>query len=514
LVPLRRAVIPIMAVVAVLIGLGLTVQDTVSAASADRGVVRVELKANQQPGASVAGAVELYGASHALVIGIDAYRAGWPRLSNAVRDAELVAQALEGQGFSVTLERNLNSTALKETFERFFTFKGQDPQARLFVWFAGHGHTLDGEGYLVPADAPSPNDSPDSATQFRYDALSLRRFGVFVRKAKAKHALGIFDACFAGTVFTTQRNLPPAAITRHTTLPVRQFVSSGDAKQEVSDDGRFRKLFIRALNGEAPRADANGDGYLTGSELGMFLSDRVTNLTNARQTPRYGKLRDEDWDRGDFVFVMEHAPVPVAPVGWAKSRSDVPISASSDVPIMGTKESGTVPTSPARKEMGTAPGGAFAHPTRPPMKLPLPTTAQLTVRSNVSGDTVTIDGNPVGPTGPTAHQLAPGEHTIRVEKAGFEPFETTIRLAAGEQETVRARLKKLAPVSIPIPAPDYANWRVLRKIKAHSGDRGGAICRPNCTVFAPDGRTLLTVRIPTHRDRSFQSIVTGDYDAS
>nr|VFJ68053.1 MAG: Caspase domain-containing protein [Candidatus Kentron sp. FW] len=297
-VRLRRVTIPVMAIIAVLMGFGLVVQD---AASASRGVVRVELKANEQPDAPGVGEVELYGSSHALVIGIDAYNAGWPRLSNAIKDAKLVAEALEGQGFSVTLKRNLDSRALKEAFERFFTFKGQDPQARLFVWFAGHGHTLDGEGFLVPADAPRP----DSVAQFKYKALSLRRFGEFVRLARAKHALGVFDACFAGTVFTTQRSLPPPTITRHTALPVRQYVSSGDENQEVSDDGRFRKLFIRALEGEAPKADANGDGYLTGSELGMFLSDRVTNLTHARQTPRYGKLRDEDWDRGDFVFVTK-----------------------------------------------------------------------------------------------------------------------------------------------------------------------------------------------------------------
>ncbi|MDE0759935.1 MAG: hypothetical protein OSB45_17425, partial [Pseudomonadales bacterium] len=56
------------------------------------------------------------------------------------------------------------------------------------------------------------------------------------------------------------------------------------------------------------RSDANGDGYLTASELGMYLGDRVTNLTESAQTPRYGKLRDRDFDRGDFVFALPTAP--------------------------------------------------------------------------------------------------------------------------------------------------------------------------------------------------------------
>ena len=93
--------------------------------------------------------------------------------------------------------------------------------------------------------------------------------------------------------------MPPAAITRATTLPVRQFLTSGDADQTVSDDGQFRELFVRAILGEEP-ADANSDGYLTASEIGMYLGDRVTNLTESAQTPRYGKLRDKDYDRGDF----------------------------------------------------------------------------------------------------------------------------------------------------------------------------------------------------------------------
>jgi len=84
---------------------------------------------------------------------------------------------------------------------------------------------------------------------------------------------------------------------------VRQFLSSGDDDQTVSDDGAFRELFIRAVLGE-DGADANDDGYVTGSELGAFLADRITNLTHGAQTPRYGKLLDVNFDRGDFVFVV------------------------------------------------------------------------------------------------------------------------------------------------------------------------------------------------------------------
>ncbi len=275
----------------------------ISPAVADSRGFALPLRAADAPNAPIVEHVELYGASHALVIGIDDYRAGWPRLSNAVKDAKLVAAALKERGFEVTLKTDLSAAEMETAFKEFFVLKGQDPNARLFVWYAGHGHTENGEGYLVPSDAPRP----DGATApFRLKAMSLRRFGDFARLAESKHAFAVFDSCFAGTVFDSARALPPSAVTRATTLPVRQFLTSGDAGQTVSDDGMFRELFLRDLAGQE-RADANEDGFVTATEIGLYMSTRITNLTRSRQTPRYGKLRDKDWDRGDFVFRMAGA---------------------------------------------------------------------------------------------------------------------------------------------------------------------------------------------------------------
>ena len=261
--------------------------------------------------------------------------------------------------------------------------KGDDPDNRLFVWFAGHGHTINGEGFLIPADAPRP----EAGALFRLKALSMRRFGEYVRLARSKHAMAVFDACFSGTIFDTQRSAPPPAITRSTTLPVRQFLASGDADQTVSDDGRFRKLFVRAITGEE-RADANSDGYVTGSELGMFLTDRMTNLTRNRQTPRYGKLRDMNWDRGDFVFVV----------------------ASSGAVVEDASKS-------VRK-----------------------TTLSLDV--NVAGAKVMMDGKSIGTTDIRNMDISPGTHRIRVEKPGYEPYERTIDVAQGRAVSLYVDLSR------------------------------------------------------------------------
>ncbi len=266
----------------------------------------VELRASEAADAAVSGKVKLYAASHALVIGNDLYTGAWPRLSNAVKDARLVAKALEAKGFKVTLKTNLKSKELTDALETFFYETGQDPEARLLLWYAGHGYSERGEGYLVPIDAPDVNETG----LFLRKALSLRRMGEYVRGASALHILSVFDSCFAGTVFNVGRAKPPAGITRATTRPVRQFLTSGDAGQEVSDDGTFRKLFIRALNGEV-RADANQDGYLAASELGLFMTSEITNYSDGGQTPRNGKLNDPDLNQGDFIFRIAARPSPL-----------------------------------------------------------------------------------------------------------------------------------------------------------------------------------------------------------
>ena len=272
---------------------------SVSAWAEARGKLTVPIRAGTEDDSPVVAHQVLYGSSHALVIGIDDYVNGWQSLRYAVRDAEEVARALTARGFQVTLKKNLDADELRGTIRTFFIRHGAIKDARLFLWYAGHGHTVDGEGFLVPADAPPPSAGPD----FQIKALHMRDFSGLVRLAKSKHVLSVFDSCFAGTIFESRSSGAPPAITRATARPVRQFITSGDGDQEVSDDGTFRTLFLRAITGEE-NADANGDGYLTGGELGLFLNNRVTNLTEAAQTPRFGKLRDRDFDQGDFVFAI------------------------------------------------------------------------------------------------------------------------------------------------------------------------------------------------------------------
>ncbi|MEL0161196.1 MAG: caspase family protein, partial [Deltaproteobacteria bacterium] len=170
---------------------------------------------------------------------------------------------------------------------------------RVLIYYAGHGHTVEltGErqmGYLVPADAPDPSRD---RLAFRRQALSMQEIEVFAKEIIAKHALFMFDACFAGSVFEAVR-AAPKHIQRRTREPVRYFITSGSANQEVPDNSIFRQAFLEALRGDV---DSDRDGYFTGSELGDYIYRRtVESIPNL--DPQYGKLQDRNLNRGDFVF--------------------------------------------------------------------------------------------------------------------------------------------------------------------------------------------------------------------
>ncbi len=65
---------------------------------------------------------------------------------------------------------------------------------------------------------------------------------------------------------------------------------------------------------------------------------------------------------------------------------------------------------------------------------------QLRVDSNVEKDRLLIDGFDVGSPGAKTHTLSVGDHWIRVEKAGYLPFESRIRIKPDSDLQLRAEL--------------------------------------------------------------------------
>ena len=245
---------------------------------------------------------ELYKQSHALVIGVSDYTNGWSKLPGVANDVEDVKQALESNGFNVVVIENLTSSKLKKRIDNFISKYGHEENNRLLFYFSGHGFTntmsWGGEmGYFVPVDAPNPSVNK---SDFLDKALNMEMIEVYAKRIDSKHALFLFDCCFSGSIFALSKSTPPV-ISYKTKKPVRQFITAGSADEEVPDESIFCKQFIEALKGDG---DGNKDGYLTGSELGEYLQTTVINYSYENQHPQYGKIRNANLDKGDFVFFL------------------------------------------------------------------------------------------------------------------------------------------------------------------------------------------------------------------
>ena len=256
-----------------------------------RGLVkRKALRAQTSEGKSI----ELYAGSHALLIGASRYSV-WSELPSIGSELDEVARALEETGFEVHRLEDPDASSLKRGIEDFINSYGYDPENRLLFYFSGHGFTVGDKGFLLPVDIPLPDDRQD----FRRKALPMTQVLAWAKDMEAKHVLFVFDSCFSGSVFKS-KNMPSAEeryIRDATARPVRQFITAGSANEEVPATSTFTPAFVSAIRGEG---DLNKDGYITGSELGVHLAQLVPRFVD--QTPQYGKIREYDLSRGDFVF--------------------------------------------------------------------------------------------------------------------------------------------------------------------------------------------------------------------
>jgi hypothetical protein len=254
------------------------------------------------------------GGTRVLIIGLSAYRdRGWPKL-NSRRDAERVQRLFLERGVppgAITLvEPDPNhGPGLQEVLVRFGESLPSDSEAqsRIVVYIAGHGYTADGLGYLVPPDAPDPVSQPAA---FKLAALPLPTLLARVAEFRAAHVLLILDACFSGLALESlpRERFPHPPGTADAQEKVLQVITAGTAGQTVADDGQFAELIASGLTGAA---DLNMDGWISGTELGMYLRLRMTERSERRQTPTFGNILGlkREYGTGENWFASAQRPL-------------------------------------------------------------------------------------------------------------------------------------------------------------------------------------------------------------
>jgi len=202
----------------------------------------------------------------------------------------------------------LNGEATRENVLSLLGDKLADPKMvqredRVLVFYAGHGATrklASGRelGYIIPVDA--------GLTDYEGSAISMTNFQDISEAIPAKHLLFVMDSCYSGLALTRGGGALPSQnyLSEISRREARQMFTAGGADQQVADNGPnghsvFTWTLLQGLDG---RADLNGDGVITATELAAYVAPAVSALSH--QTPAFGNLPGTEG--GDFIFDLKH----------------------------------------------------------------------------------------------------------------------------------------------------------------------------------------------------------------
>lgn len=124
------------------------------------------------------------------MIGVNAYKE-LPRLAKATGDANALASSLGAANFAVTKVLDPDRRALNKAIAVFASSLGPDDVA--LVHFSGHGVEIDGENFLLPADAPVPAEG--GAGLVKSEALAMSGLIQQISEKGARVRIFIIDAC-------------------------------------------------------------------------------------------------------------------------------------------------------------------------------------------------------------------------------------------------------------------------------------------------------------------------------
>lgn len=281
----------------------------------------------------------------AVVIGINDYQNGIPKLGTARQDAEAIAQILQSEyHYQVALLTDRTPLqATRQTLQHWLETElpqatAQVTPSRLLFYFAGHGIALNGDdgpqGYLIPQDARLGDVST---------YLPMQQVEAALSQLACRHCLVILDCCFAGAFrWSSTRKLVPITETIHKERydrfiqdPAWQVITSAASDQYALDNldlsgdrglalnsphSPFAAALLDALSGAAdiypPSRSGRpaGDGVITATELYLYLRDLVeipTDTRQQRQTPQIWCLKRHD--KGEFIFLPPGHPLNLPP---------------------------------------------------------------------------------------------------------------------------------------------------------------------------------------------------------
>ncbi|WP_264214513.1 caspase family protein [Leisingera thetidis] len=259
----------------------------------------------------------------ALVIGVAEYQ-HLPPLENTRNDAVAMADTLEGIGFDVSLALDPGTSEMVQLLDDF-AFRSEVADLAL-VYFAGHGIEVQGENFLIPADARVASNR-----DVQRQSLSLKQLLGAVDRAR-KMRIVILDSCrdnpLGDSIALDEQSSTETAETTETTR--------GGGGMAPADPDRGTLVAFAAKDGQVA-LDGSGSNspYATalmekmvqpGLEISLMfrqVRDRVLeNTANLQEPHTYGSLTGVP-----FYLAgpgADDAPVTVADASeaWAALKPD------------------------------------------------------------------------------------------------------------------------------------------------------------------------------------------------
>ncbi len=240
------------------------------------------------------------GSYYALVIGIDHYEHGLPKLETPVNDATEISEILRNQyGFKTQLLLDTEATRehIVEALEHYRASLSEEDS--LLIYYGGHGFFDKGveQAYWAPVDAGQDTYAHwIIATEITGPANAI----------PARQVLIISDSCYSGML--TRDASPDFTSSDHSAYAEkmrqkrsRHLMSSGgnepvqdsDASGHFSNHSVFANVLLRSLSDYQ-------ESQFTGGQLFVRVQEVVG--VRASQVPQYNLIRDSRYEGGDFVF--------------------------------------------------------------------------------------------------------------------------------------------------------------------------------------------------------------------
>ena len=262
------------------------------------------------------GNYERNGRDYAVLFATDIYmdEQVWHPLDHPVSDAEKIKEALEKYGFvDVKVHPDKTLQDIGNTL-KMWENKIYDPDDQLLIYFAGHGHYDNLDGYLATTDSKGPDMDADYTSYYPYKRLQERLDAI-----PCPNILLIIDACHSGKINpdvqnrireksrSKTRSLKKAyrgsdrqrRIKETVNAKTRWYLTSG-GNEEVPDDSVFTKAFLQAL--DATLLNKSGNGKVLTIEEIEATFHKLLAEEEEPYSPETGPFGDNQDDRG-FLFI-------------------------------------------------------------------------------------------------------------------------------------------------------------------------------------------------------------------